>query len=88
MNSRICELIGALSRIAAYEPPESLRECSEDEWGLPYHECLEMAYENVLIEARSVLERLADQEGEALARINAGQTRQKLGKKKRGSRRK
>lgn len=45
----------ALKRIAAYQSPESLRrgaEKKEPEWGIPYEEALEYAYENVLFEAR------------------------------------
>jgi hypothetical protein len=46
----------ALRRIAAYSDPEWIREHGEEEWGLPPSECLEMAYENVLSEARRAVE--------------------------------
>lgn len=45
-----------LKRIARYQSPESLRRGAakkEPEWGIPYEEALEYAYENVIAEARS-----------------------------------
>lgn len=42
----------ALKRITCYQSPERLRKESEHDWGLPYEEALEYAYENVLNEAR------------------------------------
>jgi len=44
-----------LRRIAAYHTPERLRNRSQKDWGLDYEEALEMAYENVLQEAKSAL---------------------------------
>ena len=45
----------ALKRIAAYSDPEWIRKHGEKQWGLPTDECLTMAYENVLSEARGVV---------------------------------
>jgi hypothetical protein len=45
-------------RIAAYQTPERLRRSSEKEWGLPYDEALEMAYDNVLQEAKGALKQV------------------------------
>lgn len=45
----------ALKRITAYMTPAQLRRASEREYGLDHAEALEMAYENVIEEARSVL---------------------------------
>ena len=45
-------LLAALKRISRYQSPESLRRYSERELGLSYTEALEMAYENVLHEAK------------------------------------
>lgn len=45
----------ALKRIAAYMSPERLRRQHEKDYGLNYDEALEMAYENVLGEAKSAL---------------------------------
>lgn len=42
----------ALKRIASYMTPDKLRKCAEGEYGLPFHEALEYAYENILDEAR------------------------------------
>ncbi len=46
----------ALKRIAAYSSPEHLRDHSEKEYGLLFDEALEMAYENVIEEARAVIQ--------------------------------
>jgi hypothetical protein len=45
----------ALKRITLYTPPEKLRRTAEKSYGLEYHEALEMAYENVIEEAKSAL---------------------------------
>jgi hypothetical protein len=45
-------LYAALKRIGAYMDPKKLRRTCEREYGLPYEEALEFAYENVLAEAR------------------------------------
>lgn len=45
----------SLRRIAAYLSPEQLQRRAEKEYGLTYEESLEMAYENVLGEAKAAL---------------------------------
>ena len=50
--SKELKLYNALKRIASYETPERLRRSSDKDYGLDYEEALEMAYENVLYEAR------------------------------------
>ena len=45
----------ALKQITKYESVERLRKHSERNWGLAYEEALEMAYENVINEARSAI---------------------------------
>lgn len=45
----------ALKRITKYQAVERLREHSERDWGLPFEEALEMAYENVITEARNAI---------------------------------
>lgn len=45
----------ALRRIAAYQSPEKLHRFSQKDWGLPGGEAIEMAYENVIQEAKSGL---------------------------------
>lgn len=45
----------ALKRITAYMTPAQLRRNAESEYGLDHAEALEMAYENVIEEARSAL---------------------------------
>ncbi len=44
-------LRGYLRRISKYQSVERLRSGSEKDWGLPFEEALEMAYENVISEA-------------------------------------
>jgi hypothetical protein len=44
-----------LKRIARYSSPEHLRDHSEEEYGLLFDEALEMAYENVIEEARTAI---------------------------------
>lgn len=41
-----------LKRIASYDSPERLRKRSERDYGLPFEEALEMAYDNIREEAR------------------------------------
>lgn len=48
-------LRGFLLRITRYESVAKLRRDSEKEWGLPFEEALEMAYENVVTEAKNGL---------------------------------
>ena len=43
----------ALKRIQQYETVEQLRRGSERQWGLPFVEALEFAYENIIREARN-----------------------------------
>jgi len=45
----------ALRRIAAYMTPAQLRRQSERKYGLTFEESLEMAYENVIGEAKAAL---------------------------------
>lgn len=45
----------ALKRIAAYMTPDQLRKRSEKLYGLQADEAIEMAYENVLAEAKRAL---------------------------------
>ena len=46
-------LYDALKRIAAYQSPETLQRRAERDWGVDGAEAVEMAYENVLLEAKS-----------------------------------
>lgn len=46
------KLFGALKRIAAYAPPENLRRYAERAYGCSADEAIEMAYENVIEEAK------------------------------------
>lgn len=41
----------ALQRIKRYQSPERMRRASQKDWGVGFEECLEMAYENMQIEA-------------------------------------
>lgn len=45
----------ALQRIAAYQSVSRLRRSSNKDWGMDFEEALEMAYENVLQEAKNGL---------------------------------
>lgn len=42
----------ALKRISLYQSVERLRRSSQKDWGLEFSEALEMAYENVIEEAK------------------------------------
>jgi hypothetical protein len=44
-----------LRRIASYQTVERLRNHSERDWGCSFEEALEMAYENVITEAKNGL---------------------------------
>lgn len=55
------EMFRALHDIAHYDSPERLQRTSEKRYGLDYAEALEMAYENVISEAREALKRLPRQ---------------------------
>ena len=58
----------ALKRISQYESPEKLRRDAERDYGLEYEEVLEMAYENVLHEAKSAIKgmRLPQRKGQVV----------------------
>lgn len=45
----------ALKRIASYQSPERMRRAAEREYGLQAEEAIEMAYENVLAEAKRAI---------------------------------
>ena len=45
----------ALKRITTYQSAPHLRQHSDGEYGLPFEEALEMAYENVIEEARAAV---------------------------------
>lgn len=44
-----------LKRIASYDSLEKIEKTAEKNYGLTPHEVLEMAYENVLLEAKSAV---------------------------------
>ncbi len=46
------KMLNALNRIKSYDSINKLRKSSETEWGLEFSEALEMAYENIQIEAK------------------------------------
>ena len=45
----------ALKTITLYDKPERLRKRCQREYGLDWNEAIEMAYENVLMEARNAI---------------------------------
>ncbi|WP_371422894.1 hypothetical protein [Tardiphaga sp.] len=49
------QMFNALQRIKAYDPPERMRRHAENDWGCPASEAIEMAYENVIQEAKTGL---------------------------------
>lgn len=49
------KLYDALKRITCYKSPEWLRKNAENEYGLEFREAIEMAYENVISEARAAI---------------------------------
>ena len=49
------KLYDALKRIAQYSTPRNLRRRAEKDYGLDPSEAIEMAYQNVLDEARAAL---------------------------------
>ena len=53
--SREQHLYDALKRITRYMTPDQLRKRAEKLYGLPPEEAIEMAYENVLEEARTAI---------------------------------
>ncbi|MBN9393076.1 MAG: hypothetical protein J0I20_33900 [Chloroflexi bacterium] len=60
-----------LERISKYDSPEKLKKNSGKDWGLNYHEALEMAYENVIEEAKGAIKgrRRPKKEGQNAAKI-------------------
>lgn len=44
-------MLNSLKKIKSYQSPKKLRKDSEKEWGLDFEEAIEMAYENILLEA-------------------------------------
>jgi hypothetical protein len=48
-------LYDALRNVTKYDTPRGLRRSAERHYGLPYEEVLEMAYENVLEEAKAAI---------------------------------
>ena len=52
---RVVILHAVLKRIASYQTPAQLQRGAQREYGLPYEEALEYAYENVLSEAKSAV---------------------------------
>ncbi len=54
-NEREQKMYAALKRITQYYPPERLRKRAERNYGLDPDECIEMAYENVLMEAKKAI---------------------------------
>jgi len=53
--SREQKFYDALKRITAYATPDKLRRTAEKQYGLEPEEAIEMAYENVLQEARNAI---------------------------------
>lgn len=51
----IAKLYWALKRIASYDSPEKLRRTSQKVYGLEGDEAIEMAYDNVLSEAKAAV---------------------------------
>ena len=49
------QMYAALKRIADYQSAARMQRSSERDWGLPYEECLGMAYENLQQEAKTGL---------------------------------
>lgn len=49
------QMFDALKRITQYEPLERLERVCEKQYGLTYHEALEMAYDNMRIEAQQAI---------------------------------
>lgn len=54
-TTREQKLYDALKRITQYDPPTKLRRRAERDYGLSADEVIEMAYENVLEEARAAI---------------------------------
>jgi hypothetical protein len=54
-TTREQKLYDALKRITRYDPPAKLRRRAERDYGLSAEEVIEMAYENVLAEAKAAI---------------------------------
>ncbi len=54
-QEKLLKLHAALKRIASYQSTTSLHRNSQGEFGLPYEEALEMAYENIQHEAKAAI---------------------------------
>lgn len=59
------QLYDALKRITAYMPPEKLEKVCEKRYGLERDEAIEMAYENVLEEAKQAIKGMRRPKGGA-----------------------
>lgn len=55
MSDRELRMYAALKRITQYMPPKRLRAVAEKQYGLEPEEAIEMAYENVLQEAKNAI---------------------------------
>ncbi len=44
-----------LKRITLYDSPEKLRKSSEKNWGLPFDEAIEYAYDNIQSDAKRAI---------------------------------
>jgi hypothetical protein len=49
------KLLSALKRISSYDHPDKLRKRSHRDCGLDANEAIEMAYENVIAEAKNAI---------------------------------
>lgn len=49
------KLYDALKTITRYHPPRQLRHAAKRHYGIEYEEALEMAYENILAEAKQAV---------------------------------
>ena len=65
-------LYDALKRIASYQPPESLHRTAGRVYGLDGNEAIEMAYENVISEAKSAIKGMRRPKGEPSPQTREG----------------
>ena len=72
---KLQRLYDALKRISAYQSPEQLHRSAQKQYGLPGDEAIEMAYENVLSEAKAAIKGMrrpiVSQPVRALTTLNA-----------------
>lgn len=54
-DEKVLKMFMALKRISKYQTLDNLRRESEKDYGLSYEEVLEMAYDNVIQEAKSAI---------------------------------